>query len=113
MEKSASVAECIFGLCERSLASCEAYGSVRKCSRPAISWVLRNIHQLLLSYPGGVTLCVLLTDIQSRWRSQLGIGMGDESADKLTSLAASGQCNPMDVLSGILGRRDESTATIG
>jgi hypothetical protein len=103
MEKSSSLIECIFGLCEMSLASCEEYGSVRRCKRPSVSWVLRNIHKLLLSYPGGITLCVLLTDLQSRWRFQIGIGTGDET-DKLSALAASGQCGSVDVLVGTLER---------
>jgi len=111
MERLCSLVECIFGLCSKSLSSCEEYGSVRRCTRPTISWVLRNLHNLLLSYPGGITLCVLLTDLQSRWRSQLGIGMGDES-DRLALLAASGRCGPSDVLCGVLHRLDDSRASI-
>ena len=92
----------------------EAEGACMECGRagdnPSCVWILRTIYALLSNYPSGVTMCVLLTDVQTRWRLQLGIG---DDTDKLGVLNATGQLNPGDVIVGRIVRQPTVNADNG
>lgn len=66
-------------------------------STPTFDWTARNLCDLLLQYPSGLTQAVLLTELESKWRLYLRRG---ENAGKLRQVLISLQVDSRDVLLG-------------
>lgn len=67
--------------------------------RPNFGWTLTNGVRVLQQYPAGVSRCVLLTELEHRWRTLVRRG---ENAGRLKQVLSIGQVSATDVLIGKL-----------
>ena len=60
-----SLIECYFQIAFQARRNCEEVRNQKKLISD--NWIVKTLADALNHYPSGITLCVVLTDLQSKW----------------------------------------------
>jgi hypothetical protein len=74
-----------------------SYFSRKHDIQPTFEWTVFTIFALLRQYPAGISRCVLLTELESQWRSCLKEG---KHGSKLKQVLSKMQISTSDIISG-------------